>query len=124
MPGDPRRDDIAIETYDQWLAWEDSLRLRRNNSGRHRHASAPATTDTSRWGDQALLEASLGVVAPMAAHIVPFFYARLFGEHPYLRPMFPENMNEQNERLLHALLALVNGVTDPDSLIRTLEQLG
>jgi hemoglobin-like flavoprotein/NAD(P)H-flavin reductase len=124
MPGDLRRDGSSIETYDQWLAWEDSLRLRRNKSGRHRHGPTPAVTDTSQWGDQALLEASLAVVAPMAAHIVPFFYHRLFTEHPYLRPMFPAKMDEQNERLLNALLALVNGVTDPDSLVGVLEQLG
>jgi hemoglobin-like flavoprotein/NAD(P)H-flavin reductase len=118
MPGD------SIETYDQWLAWEDSLRLRRNQSRRHRQAAAPSNPDSSTWGDQALLEASLGVVAPMAEHIVPHFYARLFGAHPYLRRMFPDSMTEQNERLLNALLALVQGVDDPNHLVRQLQQLG
>lgn len=123
MPGDPRHDG-GIETYDQWLAWEDSLRLRRNQSRRHRQPAEPSIPDTSTWGDQALLEASLGVVAPMAEHIVPHFYARLFGAHPYLRRMFPDSMTEQNERLLNALLALVQGVDDPDHLVRQLQQLG
>ena len=123
MPGDPRHGS-GIETYDQWLAWEDSLRLRRSQNRRHRGPVAPSTPDLSTWGDQALLEASLGVVAPMAAHIVPHFYARLFGDHPYLRRMFPGDMNEQNEKLLSALLALVQGVDDPDHLVSQLEQLG
>src|SRR5262249_23664253 len=104
--------------------WEDSLRLRRSQSRRHRQPTAPSTPDTSTWGDQALLEASLGVVAPRAEQIVPYFYELLFGAHPYLRRMFPADMNEQNERLLNALLALVQGVDDPDRLVRQLQQLG
>jgi hemoglobin-like flavoprotein len=121
---DDLRHDRRIETYDQWLAWEDNLRLRRNQSRRHRQAAAPSTPDTSTWGDQALLEASLGVVAPRAEQLVPYFYDLLFGAHPYLRRMFPADMNEQNERLLNALLALVQGVDDPDRLVRQLQQLG
>jgi len=124
MPGDPRHEGRGIEVYDQWLAWEDSLRLRRSQDRRHRRPTDPAPLDTSAWGDQTLLEASLGVVAPMAAHIVPHFYALLFSDHPYLRRMFPEDMTEQNERLLNALLALVQGVDDPEHLVRQLEQLG
>jgi hemoglobin-like flavoprotein len=124
MPGDPRHDGSGIESYDQWLAWEDGLRLRRNQSRRHRQAAEPSIPDVSTWGDQALLEASLGVVAPQAAYIVPHFYGRLFSDHPYLRRMFPSNMTDQNERLLNALLALVQGVDDPDHLVRQLIQLG
>jgi hemoglobin-like flavoprotein/ferredoxin-NADP reductase len=123
VPRDPLHDG-GIETYDQWLAWEDSLRLRRSQNRRHRQATDPSAPETFAWGDQALLEASLGVVAPRAAQIVPYFYDLLFGAHPYLRRMFPSNMDEQNERLLNALLALVQGVDDPDHLVRQLQQLG
>lgn len=124
MPGEPLHDGGGIEAYDQWLAWEDSLRLRRNSSHRHRQPTPSTAPDISTWGDQALLEASLGVVAPMAAYLVPHFYTRLFGENPFLRRMFPADMNEQNEKLLNALLHLVNGVTDPDLLVAQLRQLG
>ncbi|HEY3008624.1 MAG TPA: globin domain-containing protein, partial [Micromonosporaceae bacterium] len=121
-PGDQGRPDVDIEAYDQWLAWEHGLRLRRGGVG---GLAEPRTGGTSEpdWGDQATLEASLRVVVPMAHELVALFYEELFADNPHLRALFPENMNEQRDRLLAALLALVQDA-DRSELTERLKQLG
>ncbi|HEY2948440.1 MAG TPA: globin domain-containing protein [Micromonosporaceae bacterium] len=121
-PGDQRRHHVDIEAYDQWLAWEHGLRLRRGVGGGVPEPR-PGGTDEPDWGDQATLDASLSVVAPVAHELVALFYDKLFADNPRLRALFPENMDEQRDRLLAALLGLVQA-TDRVDLRERLEQLG
>jgi NAD(P)H-flavin reductase len=59
----------------------------------------------------------------MAHELVALFYEELFADNPHLRALFPENMNEQRDRLLAALLALVQDA-DRSELTERLKQLG
>jgi NAD(P)H-flavin reductase/hemoglobin-like flavoprotein len=120
---DERRHDVDIEAYDQWLAWEHGLRLRRAyriGSGDRDDTDTPNTD----WGDQVAIDASLHVVAPDARHMVADFYERLFVDSPRLRALFPDQMGDQRERLLSALLAVVGEPAPTDDLIEQLKQLG
>lgn len=125
-PGDERRFGVDIEAYDRWLAWGHGLRLRRgrdskDDSASHLDAFGVAEGDL---GDQALLEASLAAVAPHGPQVVARFYERLFADNPRLRALFPDSMGPQREKLLGALIAAVQGASDPDSLVTVLQQLG
>jgi hemoglobin-like flavoprotein/ferredoxin-NADP reductase len=115
-----RRHGVDVGSYDQWLAWEHGLRLRRARAA----DGEPRAPGQLEWGDQALIEASLGVVAPVASQLVAYFYECLFAEQPRLRGLFPDDMTDQRERLLTAVLALVQDASDPDSLVERLKQLG
>ena len=53
-----------------------------------------------------------------------YFYARLFARHPHLRSMFPAAMDVQRDRLLRALMLIVEGLSSPEDLVRYLSQLG
>jgi NAD(P)H-flavin reductase/hemoglobin-like flavoprotein len=119
-PQDERRHGVDVESYDQWLSWEHGRRLRR---GHGRDATRPGATEYER-GDQATLEASLEVVAPVAPQLVAFFYETLFADNPRLRALFPDQMDDQRERLLAALLAVVHDADRPAELVERLEQLG
>ncbi|WP_166659432.1 globin domain-containing protein [Labedaea rhizosphaerae] len=83
----------------------------------------PAAADPAalKWGDQEVLEKSLALLAPRAEELVAYFYADLFRRMPSLRKLFPGDMAPQRDRLLAALLALVQ--TGPE-LAPVLEQLG
>jgi hemoglobin-like flavoprotein len=114
-------DDQAVNStmrsYDRWLVWHHASR-------RLRTVGPPASRGMADWGDQALIEASLGVVAPRALELVDAFYRQLFIEYPHMRQFFPPDMTGQSDRLLAAILALATGVNQPTALLATLEQLG
>ncbi|MBB5868950.1 hemoglobin-like flavoprotein [Allocatelliglobosispora scoriae] len=117
--GESRWDgDDGMQAYDRWLVWHHASRLLRGNPTGH------GERELVDWGDQALLEASLAVVAPVARPMVDHFYEQLFLHFPHYRRYFPAQMDGQSDRLLAALLALVNGFEDKEALIRTLKQLG
>jgi NAD(P)H-flavin reductase/hemoglobin-like flavoprotein len=117
---DEGRHGVDVESYDQWLAWKYGLRLQRGHSD---GAIAPGDTEYE-WGDQAALVASLEVVAPVAPQLVAFFYETLFADNPRLRALFPDQMDDQRERLLAALLAVVYDADRPAELVERLQQLG
>jgi NAD(P)H-flavin reductase/hemoglobin-like flavoprotein len=74
--------------------------------------------------DPRLIKESFSVVEPVAEKVAGYFYARLFLENPELRDMFPPAMDLQRERLLRALLRIVQGIERPEFLANYLEQLG
>ena len=121
-----------MEKYDQWLTWDFDRQLggRRgveSPRGNTKPGLTAADIGDDEWGDQAALQASLGVVASAVERIVPHFYEQLFAANPSLRALFPASMNDQHERLLAALLALVDGGADAArkrALLTRLEQLG
>ncbi|MGI5526560.1 globin domain-containing protein [Streptomyces syringium] len=71
-----------------------------------------------------LIRTSLSVVEPLAGEITVYFYAILFARYPEVRPMFPQGMDAQRDRLLRALLRIVDLVDDPENLVRFCGHLG
>ncbi|MEU5051601.1 globin domain-containing protein [Streptomyces sp. NPDC021096] len=71
-----------------------------------------------------LIRASLSVVEPQAGEITVYFYAILFARYPEVRSMFPHGMDPQRDRLLRALLRIVDLVDDPENLVRFCGSLG
>ncbi|WSS53741.1 globin domain-containing protein [Streptomyces sp. NBC_01180] len=74
--------------------------------------------------DTALIRASLGVIEPQVEELGVYFYAILFARYPAVRELFPANMDVQRDRLLRALLRIVELVDDPESLTRFCAHLG
>ncbi|GAA0454493.1 FAD-binding oxidoreductase [Streptomyces stramineus] len=64
------------------------------------------------------------MVEPLVGEITVYFYAILFARYPEVRPMFPPGMDAQRDRLLRALLRIVDLVDDPESLVRFCGHLG
>ncbi|MGW6460722.1 globin domain-containing protein [Streptomyces sp. NPDC055078] len=73
--------------------------------------------------DIQVVRASLERVRRRASHVVRYFYAYLFRQHPHLRSLFPAVMNDQYERLFAALVHVVDHLDHP-GLGRHLERLG
>lgn len=74
--------------------------------------------------DTALIRASLGVIESQVEEVAVYFYAILFARYPTVRDLFPANMDVQRDRLLRALLRIVELVDDPESLTRFCSHLG
>ena len=72
----------------------------------------------------AALESSFALLAPRAPELVRRFYARLFREHPALRPMFPEDMADQQQKLVGAIALVVGAVRKLDTIEPALQKLG
>ncbi len=67
---------------------------------------------------------TFAIVAAAGEKPASYFYGRLFAGHPHLRAMFPPAMDVQRDRLLRALIRIVEGLTSPEDLARYLSQLG
>lgn len=52
------------------------------------------------------------------------FYARLFALAPSARALFPDALEAQQQKLVHALHVLIKGLDNPDPLEPLLRQLG
>lgn len=74
--------------------------------------------------DPRLLKESFALIEPVADRVAGDFYARLFLENPGVRDMFPLTMDAQRDRLMQAVLRIVQSLDDPDSLLPVLRQLG
>ncbi|MQS15753.1 flavohemoprotein [Streptomyces kaniharaensis] len=74
--------------------------------------------------DIALLRASVAAVEPYAADLPAHFYATLFHRYPQVRDLFPQRMEIQHDKLVRALLLIVDLVDDPDTLVRFCSELG
>ncbi|GGT12840.1 globin domain-containing protein [Streptomyces purpureus] len=94
------------------------------------HAPAPHTAEPQAAEpplsarEMELIRASVSVVAPVAAEMTVYFYAILFARYPAVRSMFPPGMDAQRDRLLRALLRIVDLVDDPENLVRFCGHLG
>ena len=53
-----------------------------------------------------------------------FFYGQLFVRQPHLRQLFPPAMDEQRDRLFHALGRIVESLSTPEEMAAYLSQLG
>jgi len=71
-----------------------------------------------------LVQDSFELVKPRAAGVATLFYARLFEIDPSLERLFPSDMSDQRNKLLKTLTVAVAGLSDLDSLVPVLQQLG
>lgn len=72
-----------------------------------------------------LVERSFEKIKPRAAEFSASFYQNLFRSNPKLRAMFKEtDMEKQQQKLVSALVLLVENVRDPDHLVPMLRDLG
>jgi NAD(P)H-flavin reductase/hemoglobin-like flavoprotein len=72
----------------------------------------------------ASIRETFALVAAAGEGPAGYFYGRLFVAHPHLRNMFPPAMDVQRDRLVQALVRIVEGLTSPEDLVRYLSQLG
>ncbi|MFD9892520.1 globin domain-containing protein [Amycolatopsis sp. NPDC059027] len=71
-----------------------------------------------------LVRDSFAAVEPKADEVARYFYGVLFTIAPETRALFPITMTVQRDRLLRALVYIVQMVDRPDELVTFLRQLG
>jgi hemoglobin-like flavoprotein len=84
-------------------------------------------TVTRDWLDAAeitRIRRGFGAVATDADRFTAGFYTRLFELAPTLRPLFPDDLSGQRDKLKHMLAMLVAGLDRPAALRPTLATLG
>ncbi len=72
-----------------------------------------------------LVESSFDKIKPQANEFVVSFYQNLFETHPEAQPLFKTtDMSKQGQKLLNALVLLVENIRQPDVLKPVLKDLG
>jgi hemoglobin-like flavoprotein len=71
-----------------------------------------------------LVQSSFEKVKPIAAHTAELFYQRLFELNPSLRHLFKGDMKEQERKLMATLALAVEGLRQPEQIIRAVQDLG
>jgi hemoglobin-like flavoprotein len=64
-----------------------------------------------------LVQESFAKVAPISGQAAAVFYDRLFEVAPAVKAMFPADMTEQRKKLMGTLAAVVNGLSDLESIL-------
>lgn len=70
-----------------------------------------------------LVQDSFSKVAPIADQAAAIFYDRLFEVAPAVKAMFPADMTEQRKKLMATLAAVVNGLSNLESILPTASAL-
>ncbi len=78
-------------------------------------------TDTARLDR---IESSFNLLKPKAAALVDTFYDHLFAQYPQVRGMFPADLDGQKGKLVGALAFVVANVRNPETLAKTLKEMG
>ncbi|MBL4940269.1 MAG: PAS domain-containing protein [Colwellia sp.] len=71
-----------------------------------------------------LVQSSWQKVLPIAPQAAVIFYDTLFEMDPSLKPLFPNDMTEQGEKLMAMLDTAVKLLNEPDKLIPAVQKLG
>lgn len=71
-----------------------------------------------------LVQQSFAKVAPIADQAADLFYDRLFESAPSVRPLFPEDMTAQKQKLMQLLSTAVANLDQVEEIVPTLEELG
>ena len=71
-----------------------------------------------------LVSSSWAKVVPISEQAAELFYGKLFELDPELKPLFKGDMVEQGKKLMQMINTAVNGITDLDSIIPAVEDLG
>jgi nitric oxide dioxygenase len=64
-----------------------------------------------------LVQESFAKVAPISEQAAVIFYDRLFEVAPAVKAMFPADMAEQRRKLMATLAAVVNGLSNLESIL-------
>lgn len=64
-----------------------------------------------------LVQESFAKVAPISETAAELFYGRLFEVAPSVRALFPADMTEQRKKLMMMLAAVVNGLSNLESIL-------
>ena len=72
----------------------------------------------------AAIKETFRYVAEAGDKAVGYFYGQLFVRQPQLRQLFPPAMDEQRDRLFHALGRIVESLSTPEEMAAYLSQLG
>lgn len=70
------------------------------------------------------LRASFALIASRKVDVAAVFYARLFEVAPAVRPMFKGDLKDQQQKLMTALVQIVESADRPDQLTRYLSHMG
>lgn len=71
-----------------------------------------------------LVQDSFGKVAPIATQAGDIFYARLFEIAPEVRPMFPDDISGQRDKLMKMLATAVTNLYQVEKIIPAVQDLG
>ncbi len=71
----------------------------------------------------ALVQESFEKVATLGLKATELFYAELFAINPSLKAMFPDDLKEQQKKLLAALALVVRSLHTPVKIMDTVEKL-
>ena len=71
-----------------------------------------------------LVQESFKKVEPIAPQAADIFYSRLFEIAPEVRPMFPDEMSSQKDKLMSMLGTAVNNLHQVDVIIPAVQELG
>ena len=72
----------------------------------------------------AAVRETFAIVAGAGDKAPGFFYGQLFARYPRLRDLFPPAMNDQRDRLVQALVRIVESLTSTEEMAAYLAQLG
>ena len=71
-----------------------------------------------------LIQESWSAVTPLGSGLTKRFYDRLFMDHPELRDMFPDNMEEQGKLLFKMINISVSSIGNLEYIDDSLRKLG
>jgi NAD(P)H-flavin reductase/hemoglobin-like flavoprotein len=72
----------------------------------------------------AAIRSTFAIVAEAGDAVPGYFYGQLFARQPRLRALFPPAMDAQRDRLVKALVQIVESLTTPEEMAAYLAQLG
>jgi NAD(P)H-flavin reductase len=72
----------------------------------------------------AAIRSTFAIVAEAGDAVPGYFYGQLFARQPRLRALFPPAMNAQRDRLVEALVQIVESLSTPEEMATYLAQLG
>ncbi|HEY2277951.1 MAG TPA: globin domain-containing protein [Streptosporangiaceae bacterium] len=89
-------------------------------------AHDPAAASSGGLTDPAVaaVRSTFAIVAGAGDAVPGYFYGQLFARDPKLRNLFPPAMNNQRDRLVKALVRIVESLTTPEEMAAYLAQLG
>jgi NAD(P)H-flavin reductase/hemoglobin-like flavoprotein len=89
-------------------------------------AEAPADDPPAGLTEPAVaaVRSTFAIVAEAADKVPGYFYGQLFARDPRLRDLFPPAMSDQRDRLVSALVRIVESLTTPEEMAAYLAQLG
>ena len=89
-------------------------------------AAAEPAASSSPLTDPAVaaIRSTFAIVAGAGDAVPGYFYGQLFARQPRLRALFPPAMDAQRDRLVKALVQIVESLTTPEEMAAYLAQLG